>query len=125
VGRVKNPKGNPNPSPQTRFGAGVSGNPIGKTSEQRQMEIRNAWLATRIQAQMLEAVAATIEDNPASALSRIEPATLKLVKDAQDRGLGAPKASVDLTNTDGSLSRKPTQEEVTAHLRKIHDGPSP
>ena len=125
MGRVKNPKGNPNPSPQTRFGAGVSGNPIGKTSEQRQMEIRNAWLATRIQAQMLEAVAATIEDNPASALSRIEPATLKLVKDAQDRGLGAPKASVDLTNTDGSLSRKPTQEEVTAHLRKIHDGPSP
>lgn len=94
------PKGratNRNPSPATRFGAGVSGNPIGKTSEQRQAEIRNAWLATKIQEKMLEAVAAMIDSNPAAAIERIDPPTLKLVKDAQDRGLGTPQGAVDIT----------------------------
>lgn len=115
------PRGNPNPSPETRFG-GPRGNIPGATSEQRQMEIRNAWLATKIQAQMLEAVAASVENDPAASLARIDPATLKLIKDAQDRGLGAPKASVDVTNADGTLQRAPIQELVVAALTKIHAG---
>ena len=118
------PRGNPNPSPETRFG-GPRGNKPGTTTEQREMEIRNAWLATIVHQRMLEAVASLVENDPAAALARIDPATLKLVKDAQDRGLGAPKASVDLTNTDGSLAHRPTQEEVTAALRKIHGANSP
>jgi hypothetical protein len=115
------PTGNPNPSPATRFGAGVSGNPIGKTSEQRQIEIRNAWLATTIQAQMLEAVAATLQNDPAAALSRIEPSTLKLLKDAQDRGLGTAKASVDVTNSDGSLTPEARQSVLLEILAKRHE----
>jgi hypothetical protein len=116
-----NPKGNPNPSPATRFKPGQIANPRGKTSEQRQMEIRNAWIATEIQAQMLAAVAATLEHDKASALSRIEPSTLKLIKDAQDRGLGTPKASVDLMNSDGSLKPEPVAAKVLAALTQIHD----
>ena len=71
---------------------------------------------------MLEAVAATLENDPAAALARIEPSTLKLLKDAQDRGLGTPQASVDVSNKDGTLQRAPIQELVVAALTKIHDG---
>lgn len=46
---------------------------------------------------MLDALATLLKNNPAAALERIDPATLKLIKDAQDRGLGTPKASVDVT----------------------------
>lgn len=121
---VKKKRGNPNPSPATRFKPGRENNPRGRTPEQRQTEVRNAWLATVIQSQMLEAVAALVESNPGAALARIEPATLKLIKDAQDRGLGTPKASVDVTNTDGTLQRAPIHELVVAALTKIHDGKS-
>lgn len=85
--------------------------------------MRNAWLATVIQSQMLEAVAAQVEGNPGAALARIEPATLKLIKDAQDRGLGAPKAAVDHTNSDGSL--RPHHGAVDDYLRSIHGKPQP
>ena len=93
----------------------------GKIPEQRQTEIRNAWLATTIQAQMLEAVAATLEKDPAAALSRIEPSTLKLLKDAQDRGLGTAKASVDVTNSDGSLTPEARQSVLLEILAKRHE----
>jgi hypothetical protein len=65
--------------------------------------MRNAWIATQIRAQMLEAVAATLANDGAAALSRIEPSTLKLLKDAEDRGLGTPKASVDMTTNGKDL----------------------
>jgi len=120
------PKGratNRNPSPATRFGAGVSGNPIGKTSEQRSAEIRNAWIATQIQGQMLEELADVIAKRKGAAIARIDTPTLKLIKDAQDRGLGTPKASVDLTNSDGTLSPQPTQELAETILSAIHAKP--
>lgn len=119
------PKGgahNQNPSPETRFG-GPRGNTPGKTSEQRQAEIRNAWLATKIRGQMLEALATAIEETPASALTRIEPAALKLLKDAEDRGLGTPKASVDISNDDGSLKQEPVRDIVLEALKTIHAKP--
>jgi len=116
------PRGNPNPSPSTRFGA-PGGNTPGRTTEQREAEIRNAWIATKIRAQMLEAVAARLEDNPAAALDRIDPATLKLIKDAEDRGLGTPKASVDLNNPDGNLKPAPVGEMVQELLEAIHAKP--
>jgi hypothetical protein len=116
-----NPKGNPNPSPSTRFKPGQIANPRGKTSEQRQIEISNAWIATIIQSQMLSAVAATLENDPAAALSRIEPSTLKLIKDAQDRGLGTAKASVDVTNSDGSLTPEARQSVLLEILAKRHE----
>ncbi len=131
------PKGratNRNPSPATRFGAGVSGNPIGKTSEQRQAEIRNAWLATKIRGQFLEALE-TILDAPTSAeamanleiaatrMRTLGPDTLRLLKDSEDRGLGTPTGSVAISNPDGSLRPEPVKETVKELLQAIHAKP--
>jgi hypothetical protein len=99
----------------TPFPPGQSGNPGGKTSEQKRREMRNAEMATRLQEFLLEREIAAIDepaDLEASALVRetlkdvLSPSQLqtvlstltvaltgerlKLIKDAQDRGLGAP-----------------------------------
>jgi hypothetical protein len=115
-----NPKGNPNPSPSTRFGA-PGGPAVGKTSEQRQLEVRNAWIATEIRGRLLDAVKATLQEDTSTenALARIEANVLKLLKDSEERGLGAPKASVDLTNSDGSLKSR-QEDAVLDALTKIH-----
>ena len=85
-------KGNPNPSPETRFNVGERANPNGKTSEQRKLEIENAERATRIAGKLLAALdEATVDGAP---LDLIDPAVLKLIKDSQDRGLGTPKQSI-------------------------------
>ena len=100
------------------------------------MEIRNAQIATKIRGQFLEALDTMLEaptskeaaanlETAAARMRALGPDTLRLIKDSEDRGLGAPKASVDLTNADGSLTRRPTQEEVTAYLRSIHASPKP
>lgn len=99
---------------------GQSGNPSGKSSEQKFREMRNAEMATRLQEFMLERELAAIE-NPADveasrlvreALREVLPAQqldtvlstlsvsltaerLKLIKDAQDRGLGAPTQTIE------------------------------
>lgn len=101
-------RGNPNPSPSTRFGAGNNANPAGKTSETRRLELQNAEAAMRIRQRALEAVESKlVELNTDDAIDLlVEAAMLKLLKDSEDRGLGAPIQAV--TNPDGSL-RPPTQ----------------
>lgn len=99
----------------TPFEPGVSGNPGGKTSEQKRREMRNAEMATRLQEFLLEREIAAIEEPASVEASQIVRETLrdvlspsqlatvlstlnvaltnerlKLIKDAQDRGLGAP-----------------------------------
>lgn len=90
------PRGNPNPSPSTRFGA--PGGPLpGKTSEQREAEIRNAWIATEARTKVLQRLNARLDD-PAVIDAIIDRININaLLKDSEDRGLGAPKASVDVT----------------------------
>ena len=128
------PRGNKNPSPDTRFG-GARGNPVGKTSKQRQMEIKNAQMATEIRNRLLKSLhgvilapnAKAVEKRLIEELMRLKtmsPELLRLLKDTEDRGLGAPKASVDISNPDGSLQQRPTQEAVIGALLNIH-APSP
>ena len=84
-------KGNPNPSPETRFGAGNRANPAGKTSETRRLEMQNAEAAMRIRAKLLSATEAKLNElSTDEAMALIEAAMLKLLKDSEDRGLGAP-----------------------------------
>lgn len=101
---------------------GQSGNPGGKTSEQRQRELRNAEMATRLQEYLLEREITAIEEPASLEASKIvkealaevlSPAQLgavlstlnvaltkerlKLIRDAQERGFGAPKQETELT----------------------------
>jgi hypothetical protein len=97
------PKGNPNPSPKTRFKKGESGNPGGKTAEQISIERRNADAAMRIRERLLKAAESKLDGlSDDGALEMIEAAMLKLLKDAEDRGLGAPVQPH--TSPDGSFA---------------------
>ena len=93
-------QGNPNPSPETRFKPGVSPNPGGKTSEQRRLEVENAERATRLRNKMLTALEQSLSEG-GNAAELVEAAVLKLLKDAEDRGFGAPTATVEHSGKDG------------------------
>jgi len=95
---------NRNPSPATRFGAGESGNPSGKTSEQRRLEYENAQAAMRIRQRILGAAEAKLSELGTDGVLEqyVEAAMLKLIKDSEDRGLGAPVQSH--VSPDGSMS---------------------
>ena len=105
--------GNPNPSPATRFKKGDSGNPRGKTSEQKQLEmntavaaLRNAEAAIRIRERVLRAAEARLNELSSEEVlaEYVEAAMLKLLTDSETRGLGAPVSSVDLSSKDGSMT---------------------
>jgi len=97
------PKGNPNPSPETRFGAGNKANPIGKTAETKRLEITNAEKAMRIRERFLTSFEAKLaECDMDKVLALIDANSLKLLKDSEDRGLGSPVQPH--TSPDGSMS---------------------
>lgn len=106
--------GNPNPSPETRWQPGQSGNPGGKTSEHRKAEIRAAELAAKVQLDLVEALSNTLDaaEGDEDKLAAIKADVLKLLKDAQDRGYGAPKSSMDLSSEDGSMTPPTTVQIV-------------
>jgi hypothetical protein len=80
------------PPVHTRFGAGNKANPQGKTSEQKRLEMQNAEAAMRIRARLLQAAEAKLSESSTDEVLEqfIEAAMLKLIKDSEDRGLGAP-----------------------------------
>jgi hypothetical protein len=100
------------PNPSTQFKPGQSGNPGGKTSSHRQSEIEAAELAAKVQLRMMKAVDEKITQletaldtpDPYAALLVIKADVLKLIKDAQDRGYGAPVQVLDNTSSDGTMT---------------------
>jgi len=78
------------PNPDTQFKPGQSGNPGGKSSAHRTLEIKAAELAAQIQFDLVNALADVVKDGGTMALEQIKGDVLKLIKDAQDRGYGAP-----------------------------------
>lgn len=94
---------NKNPSPKTRFKPGQTGNPGGKSKEQATLERRNAEAAMRIRARLLSATEAKLNEMSSDeAMELVEAAMLKLLKDSEDRGLGAPVQQH--TSPDGSMT---------------------
>ena len=94
------------PPVETRFGAGNNANPIGKTSEQRKLEIRMAEAAARVQTEMVEALARVVDqakDDPAK-LEHIKGDVLRLLSDSMDRGFGKSVQQIDNTSSDGSAA---------------------
>jgi hypothetical protein len=118
------PRGNPNPSPETRYG-GPRGNVGRKTTEQREAEIRNAWIATDIRTKVLDRLNARLAD-PAQIDAVLDKMNINsLLKDTEDRGLGAAKASVDVTTNGkdmpGRIDLNQLSPEALAELVALND----
>ena len=131
-----NPNGNRNPSPATRFKPGKIANPRGATPEQRQAEVRNAWIATEVRGYFLEALQIMMLENPTKEerarleiaqrrLAMLGPDTLRLLKDSEERGLGSPQstAAVQVTNPDGSLKQATARDIALELLSAKHGKP--
>jgi hypothetical protein len=89
-------RGNPDPSPETRFQPGQSGNPGGLTKELRAQIDANAAQAVRIRAAILAKMAALVDPESGLFMGDLGGDVLKLIKDSEDRGLGAPQQTVDV-----------------------------
>lgn len=118
----------PNPNPDTSglkpFKKGQSGNPGGISSETAKLIRENAEAAARIRARLLKATEASLsERSTEDAMELIEAAMLKLLKDAEDRGLGAPVQQIDNTSSDGSMSPRDHSSAVLDALKAKH-GPA-
>ena len=87
-----------NPNPDTSglrpITLGEVRNPGGKTSAQRKLEIANAERATRIRKKLLEALEKSVTEADGKPLEAIQSDVLRLLKDSEDRGLGAPKQTL-------------------------------
>ena len=91
---------NPNPSPETRFQPGKSGNPGGKTAEHKRLELEAAEMAAKLRHAMLS----SMQDKLLSGVPADELMTgdaLRLMKDSEDRAHGTPKATTELSGPDG------------------------
>ena len=109
------------PPKHKQFGQ-PDGNPQGATSEQRKMEIANAERATRIRGRFLEALEGLMNEHPEKEViieERLTTEVLRLIKEAEDRGLGTSKQSVDLSSTDGSMTPKGVSDEIITALDAI------
>lgn len=91
---------NPNPSPKTRFTPGESGNPGGKTKEQKQSELEAARIAAEIRLVMLTSMQEKLKDGQ-DPLELIDANALKLFKDSEDRAHGTPKATSEVSGPEG------------------------
>lgn len=94
--------GNPNPdmSGLKPFQPGQSGNPGGKTKEQRAAEVKAAEDAAILRAMMTASLLEKVKAG-ADVASLIDPAVLRLLKDSEDRAHGTPKQSVEQSGPDG------------------------
>jgi len=114
VGKGKPPK-------EHQFKPGQVGNPGGKTSEQRKQEIANAERATRIRGKFLEALENLIsatDGDQAVIEERLTTEALRLIKEAEDRGLGTSKQTVDM-NHDMSDPIKDLFAQIAAQGKRI------
>lgn len=94
-----------NPSHETRFKKGQSGNPLGLTSAMRKRILANAAKASRIREAMLDDIVRKVskakkaqEDDPEAgeiALPELTSEMIRMIKDSEDRGYGAPVQPTD------------------------------
>jgi hypothetical protein len=100
----------------TRFGA-PNGNRPGMTSERARLKIEAEEKAARLQDKLLTALEQQMDEVLAMALGIHDlnklndlidkinkPTTINLIKTIQDRELGTPRQSIDLSNSDGSFA---------------------
>lgn len=115
---------NPNPSPETRFQPGQSGNPGGKSSAHRQAEVKAAELAAQARLELVEAFAALMANQatPEQKYALVNSDALRLLKESEDRGFGTPKSSLDLSSDDGTMSPPSRIEMVAVQPKSTESG---
>jgi hypothetical protein len=93
------------------FKPGQSGNPGGVSSERKRLMNESAEMAARIMHRQLEALQGMFNEHPEKEriVEYINADVHRLVKDAIDRVEGTARQSVDHTNSDGTLTPKPTE----------------
>lgn len=92
---------NPNPSPETRFQPGQSGNPGGKSQEHKRLEMEAAEMAAKLRHAMLSSMQEKLSAG-VDATELMTSDALRLIKDSEDRAHGTPKASTELSGPGGS-----------------------
>lgn len=110
-----------NPNPDTSglkpFEKGQSGNPGGKTREQRAAEVKAAEDSAKLRALITAKLLAEVEGG-ADPLDLLEPNALRLFKDSEDRAHGTPKSTSEieakLNVTKNALDL--TDDELAAYL---------
>lgn len=92
---------NPNPSPETRFKPGESGNPSGRSTEEQKAWSEAAAISAQLKLKALSCLQEKIDAGEIDPLEVIEANTLKLFKDSEDRAHGTPKATTEMSGPDG------------------------
>mgnify|MGYP001143097620 CR=1 FL=1 len=115
VGKGKPPK-------EHQFKPGDVGNPGGKTSEQRKLEIANAERATRIRGRFLEALEGLMLEHPEKETlieERLTSEVLRLLKESEDRGLGTAVQSINHESPQGTMTPQGIPDDVRSALDAI------
>lgn len=119
-----------NPNPDTSglnpWKPGQSGNPGGKTSEHRKAEVKAAEIAAKARLDLVEAFARLVQGQASDGdkVALMNSDALRLLKESEDRGYGAPKSSVDLSSEDGSMSPRAHSDAVLDALKAKHGAES-
>lgn len=111
---------NQNPSPETRFQPGVSGNPGGLSREQIEQRKRNRDAAMAIEEKLLAAVTRDLTEREEQALAHVRADVLRLIHTAIEREDGKPVARQELSSPDGTMS-PPSRVELVAVPAKSGD----
>jgi hypothetical protein len=118
---------NPNPPREglaPPFKKGQSGNPGGKTSAQRKLEVQNAEKATRIRSALLDRLVKLVDEAEANGLEimpeelHLSGDLLNLVKSSEDRGLGQPKSTAEIGGLDGGAVKVENVRRVIVDPRE-------
>ncbi len=91
---------NPNPSPETRFEPGKSGNPGGKTAEHVAAERKAAEMAALMRLQLLSSMQEKVNAG-VDPMELLSGDVVRLFKDSEDRAHGTPKATVEGAGANG------------------------
>ena len=107
---------NPNPSPETRFQKGQSGNPSGRSKEEQAANVETAKISALLRLKTVTSLQErlgkdTLTDEDLELM--LNPSTLKLLKDSEDRAHGTPKQSVESSGPDGGAIPHKISVETT------------